>query len=667
ASMPSDRIAYILEDAGIGAIISVSRFADKLQDFDVERVLLDQSERAIDDKATARLGDDERPGESDPLFYIIYTSGTTGKPKGVAIDHAGICNFVRVAGEVYGIDESDRAYQGMTLAFDFHVEDLWVPLIAGATLIAGRSGVSLFGADLHAYLSEKRVTVFPCVPTLWATIEEDLPEVRTILLSGEDVPHHLVVRWHREGRRILNAYGPTECSVSSTLRVLVPESPVTIGKPLPTYTAVILDEHEDVLAPDGEIGEIGIAGVALARGYLNRDELTSKKFIPDFLDLPNNPSGRIYRTGDYGNIRDDGELDFHGRIDTQIKIRGYRVELGEIEAVLMQSDEIAQTVVNPYEPEPGAMELVAYYTRKPDAPEVSRGEITKRLRSHLPGYMIPGYLEEIETIPMTANNKADRKALPAPKGPRLALVTSSFVPPKTETERVLAEALAEVLSSERVSIQDNFFQDLGAHSLLMARFGAAIRERLNIATVSMQDIYLNPTVETLASHLEELPSEVIDEEMVQARREELHIPSNLSYYGCGVLQFAWATAWGLLGLWIFIEGILWTYAAMPDLAATYGRIMAFGLSLTAIWSVFPIAVKWLVVGRWKAEVIPIWSLRYFKFWAVRSLLGAAPLAYLGDPFYNVYLRLLGAKVGKNAVNHAKGVPVCTDLFSIGDN
>ena len=286
----------------------------------------------------------------------------------MAIDHAGICNFVKVAGEVYGIRENDRCYQGMTLAFDFHVEDLWVPLIAGATLIAGKSGTSLFGNDLHAFLLKNRVTVLPCVPTLWATIEKDLPDVRIILLSGESVPHHLVVRWHRPDRLILNAYGPTECSVSSTLRRLTPENPVTIGSPLPTYTVVILDEHKDEVVPDGAIGEIGIAGIALALGYLNRDDLTRQKFIPDFLNLPNNPSKRIYRTGDYGRIREDGELEFHGRIDTQVKIRGYRIELEEIEAVLMQVPQIAQAVVNPYEPEPGAVELVGYYTRKQGAP-----------------------------------------------------------------------------------------------------------------------------------------------------------------------------------------------------------------------------------------------------------------------------------------------------------
>jgi amino acid adenylation domain-containing protein len=308
ASFPTERIGFILGDADIKAIISVSRFRPKLADFTVKQVFLDSAERQITEKSMARLSDHEKGALSDQLFYIIYTSGTTGKPKGVAIDHAGICNFVKVAGEVYGIREDDRCYQGMTLAFDFHVESLWVPLIAGATLIAGKPGSTLFGNDLHEFLLKQRVTVLPCVPTLWATLEQDLPDVRIVLLSGESVPHNLVVRWHRPDRSILNAYGPTECSVSSTLRRLIPDSPVTIGRPLPTYTTVILDEHRDEVVADGAIGEIGIAGIGLAVGYLNRDDLTKQKFIPDFLNLPNNPSKRIYRTGDYGRIRDDGEL-----------------------------------------------------------------------------------------------------------------------------------------------------------------------------------------------------------------------------------------------------------------------------------------------------------------------------------------------------------------------
>lgn len=667
-SFPADRIAFILDDAGIKAIVSVSRFRQKFAEFALGQVYLDNVEPQIKEQSRARLGAHENFASSDTLFYIIYTSGTTGRPKGVAINHSGICNFVKVAGEVYGIRAHDRCYQGMTLAFDFHVEDLWVPLIAGATLVAGKSGAKLFGNDLHEFLMKQRVSVLPCVPTLWATLEQDLPDVRIVLLSGEAVPHNLVVRWHRPGRSILNAYGPTECSVSSTLRSLVPDSPVTIGIPLPTYTVVILDEHEDKLvAEPGAIGEIGIAGIGLAVGYLNRDDLTKQKFIPDFLDLPNNPSQRIYRTGDYGSIRDDGELEFHGRIDTQVKIRGYRIELGEIEALLLQLPQIAQAVVHPYEAEPGAVELVAYYTRKPGSAVLSPSEVSETLLRHLPGYMVPAYLEELPLIPMTANNKADRNNLPAPRGPRFSVSSSRFVAPRTETEQALMGALTGVMNIERASVEDNFFQDLGAHSLLMARFGAEIRQKLNISSVSMQDIYLNPTIEKLARHLDALPDEASKQGQHKSNRESFHVPSDLAYYGCGALQFASYLVWSMALLWITVTGIEWTYAAMPDVFETYRRTVIFFPATVVFLSVVPIAAKWLLIGKWKEETIPIWSLRYFRFWVVKRLIRSAPMVLLGDPFRNLYLRLLGAKIGANCVIRAKFLPVCTDLISIGPN
>jgi non-ribosomal peptide synthetase-like protein len=666
SSFPSDRIAFMLEDAEVKSIVSESRFRTKLADLAVSQIFLDTAEQEIDQKAATRLGNDEKTASSDQLFYVIYTSGTTGKPKGVAIEHAGICNFVKVAGEIYGIGVEDRCYQAITLAFDFHVEDLWVPLIAGATLVAGKVGANLFGNDLHDYLLKKQVTVLPCVPTLWATIDKDLPAVRTIVLSGESVPHNLVVRWHRPGRNILNAYGPTECSVSSTLRFLTPENPVTIGKPLPTYTVVILDENKDELAAEGGTGEIGIAGVGLALGYLNREDLTRQKFIPDFLNLPNNPSKRIYRTGDLGSIL-DGELQFHGRIDTQVKIRGYRIELEEIEAVLLQLPQIAQAVVNPYEVEPGAVDIVAYYTRKPGAPEVSTSEMSEILRKNLPPYMVPGYLEELSVIPMTSNNKADRKNLPAPKGSRLTVSSSKFVAPTTATQLALAGALSEIMKIDRVSIEDNFFQDLGAHSLLMARFGAEIRKRLKITAVSMQDIYQNPTLEKLARQIDSLPVDTASQIKRETIQESFHVPSNLAYFGCGTLQLAWYLGWSAVGLWIFVAGIQWTYAAMPDLGEVYLRAIEYALGLFVFFSALPIALKWLLVGKFKPEAIPIWSLRYFRFWAVRVLIRGAPMALLGGPIYNLYLRLLGAKIGANSVIHSQLIPVCTDLISIGAN
>jgi non-ribosomal peptide synthetase-like protein len=665
ASFPADRVDFILRDAGVAGIVSVSRFREKLAGFSLPQIFLDTAEREIAAQATARLGAEEKGASGDQLFYVIYTSGTTGKPKGVAIEHSGICNFVRVAGEVYGIREDDRCYQGITLAFDFHVEDLWVPLVAGATLIAGRSGACLFGNDLHAFLLQQKVTVLPCVPTLWATLEADLPDLRIVLLSGESVPHHLVVRWHRPGRSILNAYGPTECSVSSSLRRLLPENPVTIGTPLPTYTVVILEQDKNAVVADGAIGEIGIAGICLASGYLNRPDLTAQKFIPDFLDLPNNPSRRIYRTGDLGRIREDGELEFHGRIDTQVKIRGYRIELGEIEAVLMEVPQIAHAVVQPCEVQPGAVELVAYYTRRQGAPAVCPTEVSGLLRNRLPPYMVPAYLEELAFMPMTANSKADRKSLPPPKGQRLSASTNDFVAPRTATEQALAVALMEVMKLDRVSVRDHFFQALGAHSLLMARYSAEIRRRLGIASMSIRDIYLNPTLEQLAVYVDSLRAEAPAEQRPAPHREPVHVPPDFAYYGCGALQLLWYIGWSGFGLWVLVCLIHWTYGAMPDVALAYFRIVAAAAAVVGFSTALPVAAKWLLIGRWQQDAIPIWSLEYFRFWAVRTLIRSSVATRFAGPLYNLYLRLLGGRVGANAVIESAIVPVCTDLISIG--
>lgn len=660
ASYPADRIAFILQDAGVKAIVALSTFASNLEAFALPKLYLDTAAPVIDAQAAGRLTADERPPARDELCYVIYTSGTTGNPKGVAISHASICNFVRVAGEVYGIEPSDRVYQGMTIAFDFSVEELWVPLIKGATLVPGKPGTSLVGDDLADFLHERGVTVLCCVPTLLATIEQDLPDLRILLVSGEACPHNLVERWQRPGRTMLNAYGPTEATVTATLTKLYPDKPVTIGGPLPTYTIVILQENEDAEVEDGGSGEICIAGIGLADGYLNRPDLTAAKFIPDFLGLPGNPSQRIYRTGDAGRINEDGEVEFHGRIDTQVKIRGYRIELGEIEAVLARLPQIAQVIVHTHEPEPGTVELVAYYTLKQSAEELRLDEAVQTLKAHLPRYMIPAYFEQLAAIPMTGSNKADRKSLPAPHGPRFAASGTNFVAPRTEREAELARALKSVMNIDRVSVTDNFFHDLGAHSLLMARYCSALRR--SGFDVAIKDVYLNPTVETLARHIDALTEETVDAK----KREPLHIPSDLAYYGCGALQLLSYLAYSAFVIWLLVTGFAWSYASVDDPLATYGRIVALAFALLVVLSAIPIAAKWILIGRWKREIIPVWSLRYFRFWLVKTLIRTAPISlFVGSPLYNLYLRLLGARIGPGAVIRCRLLPVCTDLISIG--
>lgn len=415
-SFPNDRIGFIMEDSGVERIISQSQFEEKLSDLGVHVILLDSAGAEIEGQEKERLSEEEKGRVVDEVAYLIYTSGTTGNPKGVVIEHGSICNFVRVAAEIYGYGPDDRVYQGMTIAFDFSVEELWVPLLAGSALVPGKPGASLVGNDLADYLLENKVTGLACVPTLLATIEKDLPDLRLLIVSGEACPQNLVTRWHRPGRTILNAYGPTEATVTCTLTELMPDKPVTIGGPLPTYTIVILDPDKGEIVGEGELGEIGIAGIGLAQGYLNRSELTAEKFIPDFLDIANNPSKRIYRSGDLGRINDNNEVEFHGRIDTQVKLRGYRIELAEIESILMEFPQISQAVVDTYEEEPGAVELVAYYALNEGEGDLSHNEIVAVLKERLPRYMVPAYYEELSIIPMTPSHKADRKNLPAPRG-----------------------------------------------------------------------------------------------------------------------------------------------------------------------------------------------------------------------------------------------------------
>ena len=221
------------------------------------------------------------------------------------------------------------------------------------------------GPELGEFLARHKVTVFCCVPTLLTTIEHDIPLVRLLIVGGETCSLELVKRWSRPGLQMLNTYGPTEATVTATWCELKPGKRVTIGRPLPTYKVYILDANLEPV-PQGEIGEICIGGIGVARGYLKRDDLTSKKFVPDPFNNPNNPSGRIYRTGDLGRQTPEGEIEYLGRVDTQVKIRGYRIELSEIESIILRLPEVERSVVSVWKPTENVSELVAYCTLKSD-------------------------------------------------------------------------------------------------------------------------------------------------------------------------------------------------------------------------------------------------------------------------------------------------------------
>ncbi|MBA8879039.1 non-ribosomal peptide synthetase-like protein [Phyllobacterium myrsinacearum] len=662
-AFPEERMKLILEDASVGLIITIAAYSSRVEQLPVPHVLVDSSAAEITAMSDAPLQPEATGVTFDDTCYILYTSGTTGRPKGVVITHPSICNFVRVAAASYGYRPDDRVYQGMTIAFDFSAEEIWVPFAAGATVVPAPGPLTLVGEELADFLRANEVTCMACSPTLLSSIESDVPSLRALLVGGEACSHNLVVRWSRPGRQILNTYGPTEATVTATMGILTPEKAVTIGAPLPTYSIVILDPVVPALAEPGELGEICIAGIGLAVGYLNRPDLTEQKFIADFLDLPNNPSKRIYRTGDLGRINDGGEIEYNGRIDTQVKIRGYRIELGEIEAVLLDQPAIAQAAVTTWEIEPGRVELVAYYASKSGLPPISRADIAGELKRRLPDYMVPSYLEELPAIPMTVSNKADLRQLPKPTSVRLS-AERTITPPSNDDERFLAGILTEVLKFDEVSVEDNFFDDLGANSLLMARFCARVRTRKEWATASMRDIYLYPTVARLAQHLR------IPEEMTTAINERVltHRASNIAYWTCGMAQLLFYGLYSYFGLWVLNRGLNWTYDKLDEPLQLYLRCVLLSGGVFFGMSAVAIIAKWVLVGRWKPEVFPIWGLRYYRFWVIQTLIRTAPVVlFRGSPLYNLYLRLLGTKLGRNTVIECRAVPVCTDLISIGDN
>lgn len=670
AGFPPDRLAYICHDAGVRTVVTCRSLAPALSVVSANVLAVDADAAAVAAEPGGRLTPEEQGIPVDELAYVIYTSGSTGRPKGVAIEHGSICNFVRVAAEVYGATGEDRFYQGMTIAFDFSVEEIWVPWMVGATLVPKPYGGALVGEELRDFLLARHVTALCCVPTLLATLEGDVPQLRFLLVSGEACPQDLIARWHRRDRRFLNVYGPTEATVTATWCTLDPDRRVTIGVPLPTYSVVIVDPESNEAVARGEQGEVCIGGIALSTGYVNRPDLTAKAFVEDRIGLPNNPSGKLYRTGDLGRVDEDGNIEYLGRIDLQVKIRGYRIELTEIESVLLQHPGIATAVVEPYKPEPGIVELVAYYCRRGDTVAVDPVEVQQLLRDRLPGYMVPAYFTELDKMPMLPSDKVDRKKLPPPEPSRRLGGLAEYVAPEGPLEESLAQVLAEVMRLDRVGATAHFFDDLGSNSLLMARFCARVRERPGLGSPVMKDVYRHPTVRLLAGALADAASAAeasavpmsLAEGPPPARRV-----SNAQYVAIAVAQTLTFAAVVSLSAFLSIFLFDW-YTEATTWPDAYVRSVTYSAVMLAFLFALPVAAKWLLLGRATAQQIPVWGLAYYRFWVVRRLMTLSPARLTaGTPVYSWYLRTLGAHIGKNTIIHSNGIPAFPDLLWIGDN
>lgn len=668
---PRERVAYILQDCRAHSLITISALAPTAVDFVGNLLKLDTLEGELCSESNEPIPHSETLTEPCDVAYVIYTSGTTGRPKGVQIEHRSVCHFVRAEAEVFEVESSDQVYQGFSIAFDASVEEVWLAFFAGATLVVGTKEMVQAGPALSRLLTEAGVTVFSTVPTLLSLLEGNLPTVRLLILGGEACPPDLVSRWGGAARRMVNTYGPTEATVVATYADCQPGQPVTIGRPLPGYTIYLIDEHKAIVA-DGEVGEIYIGGPGVARGYVGLPALSLEKFVVDRFAEPLDASKRLYRSGDLGRLNASGDLEFLGRADTQIKLRGFRIELTEIESVLIECPGVRACAVAIREDLPGIPQLVAYVVPSDKRRIDSRALLTS-LRGRLPAYMMPTRLEVTSSLPTLPSGKVDRQRLPAPRIMPAESLSATETDANSPIERTLARAWSKLFAPMEVSIADDFFRDLGGHSLLAARMVSVLRSGPEFRKLSVLDVYNYPTIEGLAARIEKDRLAAIDEEVEKADDQgpsQFRKTTDRAFALCGVIQaFGVYLILGFFSLQWLAPYLTYTWLIEHD-TDIFGAIlgsMAILLGLYPTMLAASIAIKWLVVGRYKAGEYPLWGGMYLRWWFVEAIQASVPIGYLaGTPLLGWYYRLLGAKIGTN-VHIGSDSLAAFDLISIGDD
>ena len=497
AAHPAERLRFIVEDAGALLVLTQEKFAAHFASSGKLVVTLDRERDTIAQNPPqfATVG-----SEPDQLAYVIYTSGSTGQPKGVEITHRNLSNLIAWHLHAFELDSSDRATFQAGVGFDAAVWEIWPALTVGAALYLPDEITRLSPESMRDWLVANKITI-SFIPT---AIAEQLlallwpPETALrFLLTGAETLH----RYPPPGLpfALVNNYGPTECTVVATSAVVPAgdkhDGLPSIGRPI-DYVEIYLADEELHEVPDGIAGEIFIGGAGVARGYRNRPALTANQFVSN----PFRPSaGRLYRTGDFGRRLANGEIAFLGRADDQTKIRGQRIELDEINSVLKDHPFVQASIVLAREDVPGAKRLVAYVVATAGA-ERNEKALREAVRRRLPDYMEPSVFVWMESLPLTANGKIDRAALPAPDAESSAR-DGEFVAPRTPVEESLVRIISEVLKLPRISACDDFFH-LGGHSLLGAQVVARVRDQFGVE-LRLLDVFDAPTVAELSRKIEE--------------------------------------------------------------------------------------------------------------------------------------------------------------------
>jgi len=499
---PAERIAFIVEDCNAPVVVVGEGVQDRIPETNAVLVAVEESEQASLDIPEPRI-DEWQPADTDSIAYVIYTSGSTGKPKGVEVTHANVVRLLRATEELFDFGADDVWTLFHSYAFDFSVWEIWGALAYGGRLVVVPYLVSRSPEAFFELLARERVTVLNQTPSAFIQLsavatrpeEERRLDLRWVVFGGEALePASLrpwVERYGVERPALVNMYGITETTVHVTYRRLHADdlegvSRSVIGSPLPDLELLVLDRFGRP-CPMGVAGELHVAGAGLARGYLNREQLTRERFIAD----PRWPTQRLYRTGDLARRLPDGDLEYLGRIDDQVKLRGFRIELGEIEAHLTDHPAVAQCTAMIREDEPGQRRIVAYYVPS-EGGETSSQALRSHLGKRLPEHMVPAVIVPLDALPLTVNGKVDRTALPVPSAATAR--SEGYVAPRTDAERALAEVWEEVLGLPTVGIEDDFY-DVGGDSIISIQIVSRARSRGIDMTAG--DVLLYPTIAAL--------------------------------------------------------------------------------------------------------------------------------------------------------------------------
>jgi amino acid adenylation domain-containing protein len=493
---PKERLAFTLKDSQVSVLLTHGCLVNDLPSHSAQILCIDTDSATFADCSQENVVSSACP---ENLAYLIYTSGSTGKPKGVQIPHRAVVNFLTTMSQIPGLKKKDVLLSVTTLSFDIAGLEIYLPLIVGARLVLVNQSVISDGTQLLRQLVDHNVTVMQATPATWRMLIaagwKSQNKIK-ILCGGEALDSSLAHQLIERGKEVWNLYGPTETTIWSAVYKVIKKDRqqgiCPIGRPIGNTEIYILDKHQN-LVPVGVSGELHIGGVGLARGYWNRPDLTTEKFIPS----PFEPGKRLYKTGDLVRYKTDGKIEFLGRIDHQVKIRGFRIELGEIEVLLKQHPQVRETVVIARKDIAHDSRIVAYIVTHENAtPSVNK--LREFLRDKLPDYMLPSAFVAVDALPLTPNGKINRRALPVPDSLRPTL-TTTYQAPQSETEQQIAKLWQEVLHLDKVGIHDNFF-DLGGYSLLLLEVNQKLNQSLQ-RDLSVVEMFQYPTIAALVQYL----------------------------------------------------------------------------------------------------------------------------------------------------------------------